>query len=358
MLRYCSHADCRRFWHPSDFESEFDSEDPRATCRRHRISSAKSPCGSKKVSPEAKKESKGHGARVRGAAAWNAGGEGLMEETSIMGHETEEPPAKQLCFRSCGGARVHAPARSPGDSSTLPSRPTATPPAIEVSEADINHPVDTIWAACDGAARDDSPDFSLDELLVMMLDEVSEADMRRVVDTVWEARDGAARDDSPDFSLDELLVMMLDEVSEADMRRVVEEAATCCRGAAKRGGGRRCCRRWRCSRGACSRGGCGRGGMHAQDCPRPRQALCSYAQVTGSDGACTPSCCRANRRRPGRSHGTARTFIQDQDGSLQGLGRGWQLPIWSQVLVRARQGGARTEGVDSDLLRCGFTTAD
>ncbi len=68
-----------------------------------------------------------------------------MEETSIMGHETEEPLAKQLCFRSCGGARVHAPARSPGDSSTLPSRPTATPPAIahrfeldEVSEADID----------------------------------------------------------------------------------------------------------------------------------------------------------------------------------------------------------------------------
>ena len=143
MLRYCSHADCRRFRHPGDFESEFDTEDQRATCRRHRMSSAKSPCGSKKVSPEAKKESQGHGARVRGAAAWDAGGEGLMEETSIMGHETEEPPAKQLCFRSYGGARVHAPARSPGDS-TLPSRLTATPPAIahrfeldEVSEADI-----------------------------------------------------------------------------------------------------------------------------------------------------------------------------------------------------------------------------
>ena len=145
MLRYCSHADCRRFRHPGDFESEFDTEDQRATCRRHRMSSAKSPRGSKKASPEAKKESQGHGAWVRGAAAWDAGGEGLMEETSIMGHETEEPPSKQLCFRPCGGARVHAPARSPGDSSTLPSRLTATPPAIahrfeldEVSEADID----------------------------------------------------------------------------------------------------------------------------------------------------------------------------------------------------------------------------
>ena len=32
MLRYCCHANCRRFKHPSDFESE----EPRATCRKHK----------------------------------------------------------------------------------------------------------------------------------------------------------------------------------------------------------------------------------------------------------------------------------------------------------------------------------
>ena len=102
VLRYCSHHDCKRFKHPSDFD---ESEGPRATCRKH-----------KKEPPEAKKESQGHEARVHGATARDAGGEGLMEGTYIMGNETEEPPAKQQCLSPRGGARVHAPARSPGDS--------------------------------------------------------------------------------------------------------------------------------------------------------------------------------------------------------------------------------------------------
>ena len=62
MLRYCCHANCRRFKHPSDFD---ESEEPRATCRKH-----------KKEPPEAKKVSLGHGARVHGATARDAGGEG------------------------------------------------------------------------------------------------------------------------------------------------------------------------------------------------------------------------------------------------------------------------------------------
>ena len=113
-----------------------------------------------------------------------------MEGTYIMGNETEEPPAKQQCLSPRGGARVHAPARSPGDS-TL--RPTTTTPATaprsdidEDSEADMGFVVDT---------------FSPEELLEMLaeateattttpataprsdIDEDSEADMGFVVDT-------------------------------------------------------------------------------------------------------------------------------------------------------------------------------
>ena len=70
-----------------------------------------------------------------------------MEGTYIMGNETEERPAKQQCLSPRGGARIHAPARSPGDS-TL--RPTTTTPATaprsdidEDSEADMGFVVDT-----------------------------------------------------------------------------------------------------------------------------------------------------------------------------------------------------------------------
>ena len=149
MLRYCCHANCRRFKHPSDFD---ESEEPRATCRKH-----------KKEPPEAKKESQGHGARVHVATARDAGGEGLMEGTPIMegtyimGNETEEPPAKQQCLSPRGGARVHAPARSPGDSTLRPTPATAPRSELdEVSEAGIDHVVDTTCAA-----RDDSPDRDL-----------------------------------------------------------------------------------------------------------------------------------------------------------------------------------------------------
>ena len=145
VLRYCCHADCRRFKHPCDFD---ESEEPRATCRKH-----------KKEPPEAKKESQGHEARVHGATARDAGGEGLMEGTYIMGNETEEPPAKQQCLSPRGGARVLARARSPGDSTLRPILVPATAPRSdldEVSEAGIDHVVDTTCAA-----RDDSPDRDL-----------------------------------------------------------------------------------------------------------------------------------------------------------------------------------------------------
>ena len=160
MLRYCCHADCRRFKHPSDFD---ESEEPRATCRKH-----------KKEPPEAKKESQGHEARVHGATARDAGGEGLMEGTYIMGNETEEPPAKQQCLSPRGGARVHAPARSPGDS----------------TRSDIDEDSEAEPERC--------ANFSLEEVFEMMaeatttnpataprsdIDEDSEADMGFVVDT-------------------------------------------------------------------------------------------------------------------------------------------------------------------------------
>ena len=161
MLRYCCHANCRRFKHPSDCD---ESEEPRATCRKH-----------KKEPPKAKKESQGHGARVHGATARDAGGEGLMEGTYIMGNETEEPPAKQQCLSPRGGARIHAPARSPGDS-TLPTRPTTVTPTTApaaprrlnlaldecMSESDVDHVVE---AAADF--------YSLDEMLAIMEEEAS-----------------------------------------------------------------------------------------------------------------------------------------------------------------------------------------
>ena len=207
VLRYCSHADCRRFKHPSDFESE----EPRATCRKH-----------KKEPPEAKKESQGHEARVHGATARDAGGEGLMEGTPIMegtyimGNEIEEPPAKQQCLSPRGGARVHAPARSPGDS----------------TRSDIDEDSEAEPERC--------ANFTLEELLEMQaeatttnpataprsdIDEDLEADMGFVVDT---------------FSPEELLERLaeateattttpataprsdIDEDSEADMGFVVD----------------------------------------------------------------------------------------------------------------------------------------
>jgi hypothetical protein len=200
VLRYCCHADCRRFKHPSDFD---ESEEPRATCRKH-----------KKEPPEAKRVSQGHEARVHGATARDAGGEGIMEGTYIMGNETEEPPAKQQCLSPRGGARVLARARSPGDSTLRPILVPATAPRSDLDEVSEAEP---------GRCANFSPEELLElEILAEAteattttpataprsdIDEDLEADMGFVVDT-FSPDDLGMRPKKDPFTLDEVLEMI------------------------------------------------------------------------------------------------------------------------------------------------------
>ena len=95
----------------------------------------------------------------------------IMEGTYIMGNETEEPPAKQQCLSPRGGARVHAPARSPGDSTLRPTTTTpATAPRSDIDEdleADMGFVVDT-FSPDDLGMRPKKDPFTLDEVLEMI----------------------------------------------------------------------------------------------------------------------------------------------------------------------------------------------